>query len=196
MGLFFHIPSEAREPYSQPDGTGRVGLPRRPPRRTSRDVMRKALGTLAVSVLMIFALGATDSNARFNNLGHRMMCTCGCNQILLECNHVGCTVSETMRAELSAALDKGDNDDLTLQSFVQKYGATVLAAPTKSGFNVVAWIMPFAVLVLAAWATVFFVRRWAKAPSPAQQQVEARMAQLPLAEADVLRRRARQETQL
>ena len=160
---------------------------------SARAALWKLLAVLALALLL---MAASDSSVRFNNLGHRMMCTCGCNQILLECNHVGCTVSETMRAELVAALDKGDNDDLTLQSFVQKYGATVLAAPTKSGFNVVAWIMPFAVLVLAAWATVFFVRRWAKAPSPAQQRVEARMAQLPLAEADVLRRRARQETQL
>jgi len=193
MSLFFHIPSKARDPYSQPSGSGRVGLRRR---FASRDVLRKALGTLAVSFLMVFVLGASDSNARFNNLGHRMMCTCGCNQILLECNHVGCTVSDSMRAELTAALDKGDNDDLVLQSFVQKYGATVLAAPTKSGFNVVAWIMPFAVLGVATWTAVFFVRRWAGAPSPAQQRVEARMAELPLAEAELLRRRARQETQL
>lgn len=193
MGRLFHVPSEAREPYSQSTGTGKVGLPRR---FASRDGIRKALGTLAVSFLMVFALGASDTNVRFNNLGHRMMCTCGCNQVLLECNHVGCTTSDSMRAELTAALDKGDNDDLALQSFVQKYGATVLAAPTDRGFNVVAWIMPFAVLVLATWAVVFFVRRWAGAPSPAQQQVEARMAELPLAEAEVLRRRARQETQL
>ncbi len=86
---------------------------------------------MAMLCLIVFALlGAGDEGARFNNLGHRLMCVCGCNQILLECNHVGCTYSDRMRGELMAGLDRGENDDLTLQDFVQKYGPTVLAAPT------------------------------------------------------------------
>ena len=97
---------------------------------------------------MFALLGAGDEGARFNSLGHRLMCVCGCSQILLECNHVGCTYSDRMRGELMAGLDRGENDDLTLQDFVQKYGPTVLAAPTATGFNRVAWIMPFLALVL------------------------------------------------
>ena len=86
------------------------------------------------------------------------MCMCGCNQVLLECNHVGCTYSDRMRNELTAGLQRGDSDSLVLQSFVQKYGNTVLAAPTTTGFNVVAWIMPFAVFVLACGGTIWLVR--------------------------------------
>ena len=90
----------------------------------------------ALLCLTVFAfLGASDEGARFNNLGHRLMCVCGCNQILLECNHVGCTYSDRMRGELMAGLDRGENDDLTLQDFVQKYGPTVLAAPTGYRFQ-------------------------------------------------------------
>src|ERR1700689_3485045 len=100
--------------------------------------------TLALAVLAF--MGAGDDSARFKDLGHRMMCTCGCGQILLECNHVGCQSSTKMRDELLAAIDKGNNDDLILQGFVQNYGPTVIAAPTASGFNSIAWIMPFAVL--------------------------------------------------
>ncbi len=126
---------------------------------------------LLLSVCLIFSLGATDSGTRFNTLGHKMMCTCGCGQILLECNHVGCTVSGGMRDELMAGLSRGDSDDLILQNFVQKYGPTVLAAPTTKGFNEVAWIMPFAVLLLALLGTFLLVRRWklksASMPAPA-----------------------------
>ncbi len=109
-------------------------------------------------------MGAGDQSARVNDLGHRMMCVCGCNQILLECNHVGCAYSDRMRAELVAAVDRGDNDDLTLQSFVQKYGATVLAAPTKAGFNRVAWIMPYFVLVFGLTTVTLIVRAWKSRP--------------------------------
>jgi len=92
------------------------------------------------------------------------MCVCGCNQILLECNHVGCTYSDRMRGELVAALDRGENDDLAMQDFVQKYGTTVMAAPTTAGFNQVAWIMPFLVLILGLVTTVFIVLAWRKRP--------------------------------
>ncbi len=116
--------------------------------------------------LAVFAfLGAGDEGTRFNNLGHRLMCVCGCSQILLECNHVGCTYSDRMRGELMASLDRGENDDLALQDFVQKYGPTVLAAPTGTGFNRVAWIMPFLALVLGLLTTIFIVLAWRKRPA-------------------------------
>ena len=47
-----------------------------------------------------------------------------------------------------------------LQSFVQKYGNTVLSSPISSGFNVIAWIMPFAVFALATTIAVWLVRSW------------------------------------
>jgi cytochrome c-type biogenesis protein CcmH len=115
-------------------------------------------GVLCLSVFAF--LGAGDDGARFSSLGHRLMCVCGCNQILLECNHVGCTYSDRMRNELMAGLDRGENDDLTLQDFVQKYGPTVLAAPTATGFNRVAWIMPFLALVLGLTTTILIVVSW------------------------------------
>jgi cytochrome c-type biogenesis protein CcmH len=120
---------------------------------------------LFLSVLLF--LGAGDSGARFNDLGHRMMCVCGCKQILLECNHVGCAYSDRMRGELLASLDRGDSDDLTLQAFVQKYGTTVIAAPTNKGFDRVAWIMPFVALALGFVALVMIVRAWKNRPVPA-----------------------------
>jgi cytochrome c-type biogenesis protein CcmH len=92
------------------------------------------------------------------------MCVCGCSQILLECNHVGCKYSDNMRGELMAAVERGDNDDLTLQTFVQKYGTTVMAAPTNTGFNRVAWIMPYLALVLGLATVMLIVRAWKNRP--------------------------------
>src|SRR5713226_6627218 len=128
-------------------------------------IFRRGL-QVALLCLMVFAfLGSGDESARFNSLGHRLMCVCSCNQILLECNHVGCTYSDRMRGELIAGLDRGENDDLTLQDFVQKYGPTVMAAPTTTGFNRVAWIMPFLALILGLLTTIFVVLAWRKRPA-------------------------------
>src|SRR5579864_5814057 len=150
--------------------------------------MKRALHCLLLTAFCILFLGA-DIDKRFNDLGHKMMCKCGCNQVLLECNHVWCTYSDRMRDELTAALQRGDSDDLVLQAFVQKYGATVLAAPTATGFNRVAWIMPFAALGMGIFGVVYVVRVW-KARQPAPSTAA------PPAELDEYRQRARQETEL
>ena len=52
-------------------------------------------------------LGAGDSNSRFGKLGHEMICVCGCGQILLECNHVGCPDSDRMIGELRQQIGGG-----------------------------------------------------------------------------------------
>lgn len=143
-----------------------------------------------IAVMAIGFLGA-DVDARFNKLGHEMMCMCGCNQVLLECNHVGCAYSERMRNEMTAGLERGDNDSLILQSFVQKYGNTVLSAPTNSGFNIVAWIMPFAVFALATAMAVWLVRLWKS--RPVVHPVAA--PNLAAEEIDALRKKAREETE-
>jgi cytochrome c-type biogenesis protein CcmH/NrfF len=127
-------------------------------------VLRRSAQLVLLTLAVFTLLGAGDESARVNDLGHRMMCVCGCNQILLECNHIGCAYSERMRGELVAAVDRGDNDDLTLQGFVQKYGTTVMAAPTKTGFNRVAWIMPYLVLVLGLVTVSMIVRIWRSRP--------------------------------
>ena len=145
---------------------------------------------LLIAVLAIGFMGA-DVDARFSKLGHQMMCMCGCNQVLLECNHVGCAYSDRMRNELTAGLERGDNDSLILQSFVQKYGNTVLSAPTSSGFNVIAWIMPFAVFGLASAIAVWLVRMW-KA-RPVEQPVAT--PNLGADELEALRKKAREETE-
>ncbi len=97
-----------------------------------------------VCLLAVVMLGA-DPSSRFNKLGHEMMCACGCGQMLLECNHVGCPDSDRMIGELRAQMDGGGSDTSILNWFAAKYGATVLAAPIRGGFDNVAWIAPMAV---------------------------------------------------
>lgn len=120
----------------------------------------RALQVLLVAVTVTFTLGAGDNAARYNDLGHKMMCVCGCNQILIECNHVGCPDSDGMLQELRASLSRGNSDSIILQQFQQKYGPTVLAAPMMTRFNLVAWIMPFVVLLAGLGATALIVRKW------------------------------------
>jgi cytochrome c-type biogenesis protein CcmH len=144
--------------------------------------------------LAVFALtGAGDPATRFNELGHQMMCICSCGQILLECNHVGCPDSDGMRNELMTAVSRGDSDSLVEQSFVQKYGPTVLAAPTTKGFDRTAWIVPFVALALGLTIVVLVIRSWKNRPAPA---IADGLRPVRGAELEQFRDQARKETDL
>ena len=155
-------------------------------------VRSRFLQLMVLAVALPFLTGASNDEARYNSLGHKMMCMCGCSQILLECNHVGCTMSDKMEKELASQIQHGDNDDLILSTFVGSYGPTALAAPIRGGFDRVAWIMPFVVLVLATGLAVWVIRIWKSRPAAqaAAVAVPANAAGL-----DRFREQARKETE-
>jgi cytochrome c-type biogenesis protein CcmH len=162
---------------------------------TNRHPIRRRTLQCALLSLALFAfVGAGDPAARFTEIGHQLMCICGCNQILLECNHVGCPDSDGMRNELMAGLTRGDSDSLVEQAFVQKYGPTVLAAPPTTGaVNRAAWIVPFLALFTGLVVIGALVRVWKNRPAPA---IADGLRPLRGAELEHFREQARKETDL
>lgn len=156
--------------------------------------VRRVWGCGIVCVVVFALMGAgSDPAARFHDLGHQMMCICGCGQILLECNHVGCPDSDGMRNELMAAVTRGDSDSLVEQAFVQKYGPTVLAAPTTAGFDRAAYIVPFVALFFGVGLVMLVIRAWKNRPTPALADGVAPVRD---AELDKFRKQAGRETEL
>jgi len=159
----------------------------------SPHLLRRLLHCAVLSFAVFALTGAGDPATRFNEPSHQMMCICSCNQILLECNHVGCPDSDNMRNELMAAISRGDSDSLVEQAFVQKYGPTVLAAPTNTGFDRTAWIVPFVALALGLTIVIMVVRAWKNRPAPA---IADGLRPVRGAELDEFREKAREETDL
>jgi cytochrome c-type biogenesis protein CcmH/NrfF len=172
------------------------GSPRFRAPQLGANLGKHAVWTFALVLSALLLMGAasdTDPGGkRFDRLGHAMMCQCGCGQVMLECNHVGCASSEKMRKELKAAMDGGQSDQQILAGFVSEYGPTVLSAPTNTGFNLVAWIMPVVIFLAGLVAVTMVVRAWKRraAATPATTP-DADSAEL-----DEYRRRAREETSL
>ena len=164
-------------------------------RRSHGGTQRKLWQALAVGLLAVAMLGAdasSDPSARFGRIGHNMMCVCGCGQVLLDCNHVGCPDSARMLGELREQLGgpNGDGaDSLILNWFAAKYGATVLAAPIRGGFDNVAWIVPIAIFLLGTVGTAVLVRAWS------QRRRAATASAGSAAVDDAMRERIRRETE-
>jgi cytochrome c-type biogenesis protein CcmH/NrfF len=124
---------------------------------------RRALGYLALLggvTAGCTAVSRGEELTEAEQVYARLMCNCGCNQILGECNHVGCPNSVPMRAEVDRYLAEGRTPDEVVAMFVEKYGPTIRSAPPGEGwFNVSAWITPFLVLVAGAVVVTLSVRR-------------------------------------
>ena len=132
---------------------------------TNRRRITPLLLILVFAVLPLFAQQQAD---RVKEVGGKFLCMCGCGQILTQCNHVGCTMSASMLKELGSMVKRGDSEDKITQAFVQEFGTTVYAEPPKTGFSLVAWLMPLFYFLIGAAIVVFFINKWRKqAPAPA-----------------------------
>ena len=90
--------------------------------------------------------GTSYAGSLLQDLENALMCKCDdkCGKVLVNCT---CSTSDKTRAKFSKMLDSGLTVDQIIKSQVDEYGETVLSAPTKFGFNLTAWVMPFIALV-------------------------------------------------
>jgi cytochrome c-type biogenesis protein CcmH len=139
------------------------------PNPNTKRARRSLLSGFGVALFAASLLGAllplassvsAQETQRAKEIGNKMLCVCGCNEILTACNHVGCTYSHAMLKEIDDRIARGDSDSLIFQSFVQQYGPKVLASPPASGFNLTAWIVPVLVPIMALFILWQVVRRW------------------------------------
>src|SRR5260370_8222939 len=88
------------------------------------------------------------------------MCVCGCNQVLLRCNHVGCTASTAMLKKLDQVAARNESVDLAVQDFVQEYGPVVLPEPPRKGFNRLAMLIPGIAFVAGLAIVLLVISLW------------------------------------
>ncbi|HWZ45963.1 MAG TPA: cytochrome c-type biogenesis protein CcmH [Candidatus Saccharimonadales bacterium] len=154
--------------------------------------MKRLLLTLTIYASLAFLLGAA-SDDRYTDLGNKIMCSCGCNQILIQCNHVGCTASEGMIRDLRAQVRQSSNDEGILDWFRANYGIAVVVAPQTHGFDLTIWIVPPIVAILAIGLVVWLIYVWSRRPAA---MVAAGSAAVLDSQLTTFQDRARKETEL
>src|ERR1700681_898438 len=116
------------------------------------------LGAAGSLPLLVSPLPAQQTTDRAHQIGGKFMCMCNCNQVLSQCNHVGCTTSTAMLKEVDQGVARGDSETVITQAFVQEFGTKVYAEPPHSGFSLVAWSM--AAVYLAIGRCSAHALRW------------------------------------
>jgi cytochrome c-type biogenesis protein CcmH len=126
----------------------------------SRRVLIAISLSLAAVAAAAFVAPVHAQTDRAKQIGGKFMCMCGCNQVLTQCNHVGCTTSTAMLKELDQHVARGDSESTITQAFVQEFGTTVYAEPPKSGLSLVAWSLPSFYLLAGTVVVVLIIWRW------------------------------------
>lgn len=129
---------------------------------------------LGMAILpLIVPVGAEQFSERAKRVGSKLNCMCmSCSMTAAGCSHPGgefsgpCPTAKGMLQEIDQRGAKGETDEQIIQAFVQQFGSTVYAEPPKSGFSLVAWVMPTAYLVLGALVVIFVISRWLKKTTP------------------------------
>ncbi len=96
-----------------------------------------------------------------NEISYKLACQCGTcpNLALYSCS---CGTAERMRTEIGELIGKGLDSDAVVESFVEKYGEQVLAAPRKEGFYLTAWVMPILAVLGFGVLIVITLKRWSQ----------------------------------
>jgi len=115
---------------------------------------------LSISSGALLSSRAQTQADRAKQIGGKFMCMCSCNQVLTQCNHVGCTTSASMLKELDQWVARGDSETAISSAFVQEFGTKVYAEPPKSGLSLVAWSLPSIYLLLGTLLVIFVIWRW------------------------------------
>jgi cytochrome c-type biogenesis protein CcmH len=115
---------------------------------------------LSISSGALLSSRAQTQADRAKQIGGKFMCMCTCNQVLTQCNHVGCTTSASMLKELDQWVARGDSETAISSAFVQEFGTKVYAEPPKSGLSLVAWSLPSIYLLLGTLLVIFVIWRW------------------------------------
>jgi len=65
-----------------------------------------------------------------------------------------------MTALIGQKLSQGEPPDKIMQYFVARYGEQVLASPSKQGFNLTAWLLPLAALLVGIGVIYAALKQW------------------------------------
>jgi len=94
------------------------------------------------------------------------VCQCGCNHQLSACGMLNCGSATPLRTEIQEHLKQGKSQKEIVEAFVAKYSKVILAAPTTQGFDLAAWLAPFAALSFGLIVVYFVIKAWIQ-PKPA-----------------------------
>lgn len=136
--------------------------PRSPGRVTATAAALTACAAFVSLVSLAALISATPARADGAGIQKetegRLMCYCGCSNLTI--HDCSCGVAAGIKADIAARLAAGQTSDQVVAAYVSERGEQIRSEPERSGFNLFAWIMPFAAILAGGVMIVALTRRW------------------------------------
>jgi cytochrome c-type biogenesis protein CcmH len=119
---------------------------------------------LAVVLVMVAAGGggaapAPDVEQRTREVASELRCVVCQNLSVADSPS---DLAKEMRNLVREQVEQGKSREEILTYFTSRYGEFVLLSPTRRGFNLLVWTLPFAAIILGAGGVYLVVRRWTR----------------------------------
>jgi cytochrome c-type biogenesis protein CcmH len=121
--------------------------------------LRPFSSAVLVALALATAVTAQPDRPTQSEIEESLTCQCGCGLTVHSCNHIQCGSGEPIKKEIGERLARGETKEQILGAFRQKFGEKVLSSPTLEGFNWLAWVTPFAGLLVAGTVLTIAIRR-------------------------------------
>lgn len=113
---------------------------------------KKYLSSLLFLIFIITQMAsATALNDELDNevrrIAHKLRCPT-CQALSVKESEAG--LAANMKMKIREMLQQGSSEDEILQFFQDRYGEWILRSPNKKGFNLVLWLVPGIIMVIAA----------------------------------------------
>ena len=125
-------------------------------------MFRAARRLAAVALILLVALPAAAQALTVNDVAREVRCPT-CNTPLDVSN---APVALDMKRYIRERIDEGWTKQEIIDGLVDEFGRGVLATPPKSGFDLVAWIVPGIAVLIGLAAIPFLTRAWSRRPRP------------------------------
>ena len=122
--------------------------------------MRIRLAAAAAAVVLLVAPAAAQACAGWSepDMETQLMCPT-CHLRLDESNSV---IASEIRSFLHRKCAAGWSADRVKSTLVAQFGPEILAAPPRRGFDLLAWVVPGAVLLAGALVAAALALRWSR----------------------------------
>ncbi len=122
------------------------------------------LAAAAVACALVLVASALGAGGRPNASDLEAELVCPVCQTTLDQSDA--PVAQRMKAYIRRRIAAGDSGQQIKTALVAQFGPGVLATPSKSGFGLLAWLVPILVVLGAALVIGVLVRAWSKRRPP------------------------------
>jgi cytochrome c-type biogenesis protein CcmH len=136
-------------------------------------VTRWLIAVFVVALAVVAPAAASEQHPTLPELERELICPT-CHESLAASSS---PIADRMREFIRTRIAAGDTKSEIKAKLVDQFGESVLAAPPKSGFNLLAWLLPLIGIVLATAIIGVLAYRWSrrhKVPSPADPSANGR----------------------